>query len=117
MVNYSTAVKKRGDDIIFLRKITKGSADRSYGVEVALLAGVPESVIRRAKEILNGIEQENGQVVVKPSVVTSSKAPISGQMSLMSVASPVEEKLKELDINTITPIEAMGILYDLKKLL
>ena len=117
VVNYSTAVKKRGDDIIFLRKITKGSADRSYGVEVALLAGVPESVIRRAKEILNGIEQENGQVVVKPSVVSSAKAPIQGQMSLVSELSPVEEKLKELDINTITPIEAMGILYDLKKLL
>ncbi len=116
VANYSTAVKKRGDDIIFLRKITKGSADRSYGVEVALLAGVPESVIRRAKEILNGIEQENGQIVVKPSVVLSSNAPVSGQMSLMSAASPVEEKLKELDINTITPIEAMGILYDLKKM-
>ncbi len=116
VVNYSTAVKKRGDDIIFLRKITKGSADRSYGVEVALLAGVPETVIRRAKEILSGIEQENGQVTVKPSVAQKQSG-VEGQMSLMSSVSPVEERLAEIDINTITPIEAMGILYDLKKLL
>ncbi len=116
VVNYNTAVKKRGDDIIFLRRIVKGSADESYGVEVAKLAGVPEPVIKRAKEILAGIEDEDKKVVVT-SAGTQGRNIMSGQMSLMGSGSEIEEKLAVLDLNTITPIEALGILYDLKKLL
>ena len=115
VVNYSTAVKKRGDDIIFLRKITPGSADESYGVEVAKLAGVPEGVIRRAKEILEGMEKENKQVVVK-TTAPKSRA-MEGQLSLMERHSEVEKRLEKLDLNTITPIEALSLLYDLKKML
>ncbi|MDP4119074.1 MAG: DNA mismatch repair protein MutS [Bacillota bacterium] len=114
IVNYSTAVKKRGDDIIFLRKIVRGGADDSYGVEVARLAGVPDVVITRAKEILEGMEKDNKSVIIKGG---NKHEGTQGQLSLTSTDSEVEEKLSKLDLNTITPIEALSILYDLKKIL
>ena len=114
VVNYNTAVKKRGDDITFLRKIVRGSADESYGIEVASLAGVPEKVISRAKEILAGIEEEGGKITVSSS---TKNREIQGQMGFFEEESPVHKKLAEIDINTITPIEAIGIIYELKKLL
>jgi DNA mismatch repair protein MutS len=114
VVNYNTAVKKRGDDITFLRKIVRGSADESYGIEVASLAGVPEKVISRAKEILAGIEEEGGKITVSSS---TKNREIQGQMGFFEEESPVHKKLAEIDINTITPLEAIGIIYELKKLL
>lgn len=130
--NFSIAVKKRGDEITFLRRIVKGGADRSYGIEVAALAGVPKSVVKRAKEIL--AELESGQhpgccngAVGKYAGETADTAVYSEsakdetenegvQMSLMSgEQNPVIKILKALDIDTLTPIEAMNALYELKK--
>lgn len=115
--NYCVAVKERGEDIIFLRKIIQGSADHSYGVEVAKLAGVPEQVIRRGKEILAGLENENKQVEIKH----TGRKPASGadgQMSMdMLPGQEVLEKLKKINIDTLTPIEALGILHEMKQML
>lgn len=108
--NYSIAVKKRGDDITFLRRIIPGGADDSFGIEVAKLAGVPQSIINRAKEILSELESGNGG---KVEIIRKENDDI--QLSLLgAVQSPVIDKLKAADLNTLTPIEAMNLLYELK---
>ena len=105
--NYNIAVKKRGDDIIFLRRIVPGGADDSYGIEVAKLGGIPDSVIRRAKQILKQT-LESGIVTYK-TVETNTD-----QMSLeMQGATDILRELQAIDVNTLTPIEAMGILFDI----
>lgn len=105
--NYNTACKKRGDEITFLRKIVPGSAEASYGIEVALLAGVPMSVVKRAKEILASVEK--GETV---EVKSNKKAEDTFQMGF-GMANPVAEELKSIDPTTLTPIEAMNKLYEL----
>lgn len=111
--NYNIAVKKRGDDITFLRRIVPGGADDSYGIEVAKLAGIPQSVISRAKEILKDLE--HGKYKNENANIQKQDNSDDMQLSLISSAeSPVIEKLKDTDINTLTPIEAMNLLYELK---
>ncbi len=111
--NYNIAVKKRGDDITFLRRIVAGGADDSYGIEVAKLAGIPQSVISRAKEILYDLE--NGKNSDHKNVKTQHE---DMQLSLLNnAANPIIEKLKDADINTLTPIEAMNLLYELKSMI
>lgn len=112
--NYSIAVKKRGDDITFLRRIVRGGADDSYGIEVAKLAGVPQSIISRAKEIL--AELESGGNNNEPKTLKDTDNDI--QLSLMgAVQSPVIDMIKNADLNTLTPIEAMNLLYKLKEMI
>ena len=120
--NYNIACKKRGDDIIFLRRIVPGPADGSYGIEVAKLAGVPNPVVRRAREVLQEIVEEaerNGGVLRVPSAEPAEEAPAPDdtfQISFQSNASDeILAELKDLDVNTFTPIEAMNYLYDLSK--
>ena len=111
--NYNIAVKKRGDDITFLRRIVPGGADDSYGIEVAKLAGIPQSVISRAKEILKDLE--HGKYKKENANIQKQDNSDDIQLSLIgSAESPVIEKLKGTDINTLTPIEAMNLLYELK---
>ena len=116
IVNYNIAAKKRGDDIIFLRKIVKGPTDDSYGIEVAKIAGVPNEVVKRAKTIL-GEMVENGFVESKP----TKKSPQIEQNATMSFEDmsiyEAADKIKGVDINTLTPIEAMNFIFELKKLL
>jgi DNA mismatch repair protein MutS len=110
--NYNIAVKKRGDQMIFLRKIVPGAADDSYGVEVAKLAGLPSAVVNRAREILAELESQNGvqRVVV-------SEEP-EDQISMLDLRSQqVCAALSALTVETLTPIEAMNELYKLKKML
>jgi len=114
VVNYHIAAKKRGDDITFLRKIVRGAADDSYGIEVAKLAGVPSEVIRRAKEILKGIE--SGETVIEKPVARKEEETFD--MFTMLHADDehsVAEQLRSVDINTLTPIEAMNLIFELKK--
>ena len=111
--NYNIAVKKRGDDITFLRRIIPGGADDSYGIEVAKLAGIPQSIISRAKEILSELENGEG----KTEAVSTKVKEDDMQLSLISADSPVTEKLKSIDLNTLTPIEAMNLLYELKNMI
>ena len=111
--NYSIAVKKRGDDVTFLRRIIRGPADDSYGIEVAKLAGINNEVVRRAKEILSNIESGEGAPVRHR---TAESVEESNQLCLMgSMDNPLINKLKELDVNVLTPIESMQVLYDLVK--
>ncbi len=118
VVNYNTACKKRGDDITFLRRIVRGGTDDSYGIEVAKLAGVPESVIKRAKEVLKTVESgekasEKGAVIANAETEESSM-----QIDFMSMGSQkVVDALKEIDVTTLTPIEAMNKLFELQKML
>ena len=114
--NYSVAVKKRGDDITFLRRIVRGPADDSYGIEVAKLAGVPDRVVQRAKEILK--ETESADPAARPSHPSrpAREEPEDGQLSLLAAAEhPLMERLRELDLNTLTPIEALQTLYSLQQ--
>ena len=116
--NYSIAVKKRGDDITFLRRIIRGGADDSYGIEVAKLAGLPQPVINRAKQVLK--ELETGQEVTtktKAPKKARKEEPPAPQISLLpSAESEIEERLKKVDVNTLTPIEAMNLLFELAKM-
>ena len=110
VVNLSISAKKRGDDIIFLRKIVSGAADDSYGIEVAGLAGIPETVIKRAKAILKLLEDGGGQRPVQ------SQAAEKPQMSLLDVGGgEIAALIKNTDLNTITPLEALNLLFELKK--
>lgn len=115
--NYCIAVKKRGDSISFLRKIIRGGADRSYGVDVAVLAGVKKSVTRRAAEIVEALESEDHQEVADARVRTRvpERASQEGQMDFFALAeNPVITELKEIDLNVITPVEALTKLFDLQ---
>ncbi len=112
--NYNIAVKKRGDQMIFLRKIVPGATDDSYGIEVAKLAGLPNPVVARAREILTELEAENS-VVHAPA---SAAAPQDDQISLLDLRSQqVWDALSAITVETLTPIEAMNELYKLKKML
>lgn len=112
--NYNTSVKKRGDDITFLRRIVKGAADGSFGVEVAKLAGVPKAVVENAKKILKTLE---GQAPVKATrAVVEENEEDELQLSFTSGAKEsIVERLKTIDVNTLTPIEAMQVLFELQK--
>ncbi len=114
--NYSIAVKKRGDDITFLRRIVKGGADESFGIEVAKLAGVPDSVVKRAKVILKELEQNKIDIKFKAedAVVEEDEDDIQFNFTVNG-KNEIIEILKTIDVNTLTPIEAMQTLYDLKK--
>ncbi len=108
--NYRVAVKKRGDDITFLRKIVRGGADESYGIEVAALAGIPNEVISSAKKILKNILDENPKQEKK----TNYTPELSDQLDFgMNIANEIAEELKMLDVTTYTPIEALNKLYEL----
>ena len=110
--NYNIAVKKRGDRMIFLRKIVPGATDDSYGVEVAKLAGLPTAVISRAREILQELESDRGTVSPAP-----AQAP-DDQISMLDLRSQqVCDVLSSIAVETLTPIEAMNELYKLKKML
>jgi DNA mismatch repair protein MutS len=117
--NYNIACKKRGDDIIFLRRIVRGKADGSYGVEVAKLAGVPSAVVKRAGEILRELETENRGIIRTPEDDTSTLFEDDEFQTQVSFSSNVKDEiadtLRNLDINTLTPIESMQVLYDLVK--
>lgn len=115
--NYNIAVKKQGDDITFLRRIIPGGADDSYGIEVAKLAGIPDTIIKRAKEIL--VELESGKSDNnRPYETVADNVQQDVQMNLLSNSnSAVIEKLSNIDLNTLTPIESMNLLYELKNML
>jgi DNA mismatch repair protein MutS len=112
--NLRILVKEEGDHITFLRKIVEGGTDRSYGIQVARLAGLPAAVIDRAKEVLRTIEQED--LAVAPSLETAKKIAPTVQLQLFEAApSPIVEKLKKIDPNTLTPMEALLLIKELQE--
>ena len=115
--NYNVAVKKRGEDIVFLRRIIPGGVDESYGIEVSKLAGIPRWVIDRAYEVLSSLEE--GQTVSEVKVKTRAK-PREESEQLYFIdekAETIKKRLRQADPNTLTPIEALNLIYELKKLL
>ncbi len=111
VVNYNIAAKKRGDDITFLRKIVRGAADDSYGIEVAKLAGVPNEVTKRAKEILKSLlETAPTQRASNADKDESDNFSFDDYKAL-----ELADRLKKLDMDTLTPLEALNLLYELKK--
>ena len=109
--NYNIAAKKKGGDILFLRKIVRGGADQSYGVEVAKLAGVPARVVKRAREILKDLESGNADLAPVPSQSIGRE-----QVSLLDLGSQtVIQKLRMTDVNILSPIEALNLLNELKQ--
>lgn len=116
IVNYNIAAKKRGDSITFLRKIVRGSTDDSYGIEVAKLAGLPNEVVKRAKEILASIEKNSvkmGKIEALPEKEETA------DMDMISIDDCLRdgaiEELRSLDVNTLTPYEALQYLYNLQR--
>ncbi|MCS7272609.1 MAG: DNA mismatch repair protein MutS [Fimbriimonadales bacterium] len=117
VANYRVAVKEQGDRIIWLHKVLPGGTDRSYGVHVARMAGVPPEVVQRAEEILRGFERHGVQGSLQP---PSSESPIVRKKKLQltlfeATEHPVLEALRELDITTLSPIEALMKLDELKR--
>ena len=105
--NYNVAVHARGEDIVFLRKIVPGGADRSYGIEVAKLAGLPETVLKRAREILRELESQSAQPRPTP--------PQEDQVSLEAIAeTAVADILRRTQVDALSPLEALNLLYELK---
>jgi DNA mismatch repair protein MutS len=116
--NYCIAVKEKGDDIIFLRKIIRGGADGSYGIQVAKLAGIPQTVIDRSKELLKELEAAD----ISKKKARRRNMPIEGQVEFFiaessedKIGKEVLEELKSFDISTITPLDAMNALYRLQQ--
>ena len=112
--NYSIAVKEKGEDIIFLRKIIPGGTDESYGVHVARLAGVPKAVTQRANEILKKIERKN--VLVNKAQEKEDKKQVSGQLDLYNFKlAEIAHELDKVNVNELTPIEALNTLVKIKE--
>jgi DNA mismatch repair protein MutS len=113
--NYHVSVKETGSGIVFLRKVEPGAADRSYGIEVAKLAGLPDEVVRRAREVL--AEHENAESRVSAHLASGEDPrPRTAQLTIFTpLSQPVLEKLRELDLNNLTPLEALNLLAELKK--
>ena len=124
--NYCISVKEQGDDIVFLRKIVAGGADKSYGIQVAKLAGVPESVLNRAKELVN--ELSNADITVKAKEIAANLQPGNNvlptinddleahQMTLFDTVreDDIIKELQEIDLGTMTPIDGLNYLYKLQ---
>jgi DNA mismatch repair protein MutS len=117
--NFNVAVREWNGEIIFLRKIVEGEANRSYGIQVARLAGLPEKVIDRAKEILSNLERGELDATGMPKLATSKKDASRprgpSQLSLFARPDPLRQELQKLKIERLTPLDALAILDELKK--
>jgi DNA mismatch repair protein MutS len=118
--NFNVAVRESGEDVVFLHRLQPGGADRSYGIEVGRLAGLPAPVIQRARAVLKLLEGEqlvaglSGQVMKRVPDDTATGAAM--QLGLFAESHPVVERLKQIDPNTMTPLEALHTLDELKRL-
>ena len=112
--NYSIAVKEKGEDIIFLRKIVKGGTDESYGVHVARLAGVPQNVTKKANEILRSLERRN--ILNNRVIEKESKKVVAGQVDMFNFKlAEVASEFDKIDINQLTPIDALNTIVKMKE--
>ena len=112
--NYSVAVKEKGEDVIFLRKIVRGGTDESYGIHVARLAGVPKDVLKEAREILKNLERKSilGEKNMQKQIEQESQ----GQLSMYNFKlAEIAHELDKINVNELTPIDAMNILVRLKE--
>ena len=112
--NYCIAVKEKGDDIVFLRKIIRGGADKSYGIQVAKLAGVPEPVIARAKELVE--ELSEADISLKPKALPVEMSMESEQISLFDTVKDddIITEIRDMDLGNMTPLDALNTIYRLQ---
>ncbi|PIE79623.1 MAG: DNA mismatch repair protein MutS [Chloroflexi bacterium] len=110
VANYNVAVAEEGDSVVFLHQIVPGGADQSYGIHVAQLAGLPRDVVNRAHEILKELEEHAPTTAVEPSRFNAGQ-----QAALFPKSSPILDELSDLDVNTLTPLEAINKLYEWKR--
>ncbi len=111
--NYSIAVKEKGEDIIFLRKIVKGGTDESYGIHVARLAGVPKEVLKNAREILKNLERKS---MLGEKNMEKAEKQGAGQLDMYNYKiAEIAHELDKINVNELTPIDAMNILVKLKE--
>ncbi len=111
--NYNIAVKKHGDDITFLRKIIPGGADDSFGIQVAKLAGVPDKVLNRAKQVLHSLESGEGE----KTALKKAKSEEPMQLTMDTPDNAVIAKLKNIDVNSMTPMQCMNVLFEITSML
>ena len=112
--NYSIAVKEKGEDIIFLRKIVRGGTDESYGIHVARLAGVPKPVTEKANEILNSLERKN--VLTGKKQEKTSKKQVEGQFDMYNYKlAEIAHEVDKINLNELTPIDALNTLVRIKE--
>ena len=120
VVNYHVTAREYHDEIVFLRKIVPGRSDRSYGIQVARLAGLPATVVARARQILDGLEQDELARGGRPTVTGAARpAAAVEQLGLFAAPSPTEERvtarLRTLDLDRMTPLDALTLLHELKR--
>ena len=118
VLNLNVAVREVGDDIVFLRRLEPGGADRSYGIQVARLAGLPGEVIQRARELLaelEGTHSGGGEGLGRRGRHRPASEPPPDQLSLFPGEHPAVKRLKELEVDRMTPLEAMNVLAALKR--
>jgi len=117
--NYRVGVKEKGDQIVFLRRIVPGGTDRSYGIQVARLAGLPSEVIERAKQVLWSLEERNhtgDKGPLSPAPAAAGRAPSADQLALFAGApDPLVEEIRRMDLNQLTPLEALNKLAELQR--
>jgi DNA mismatch repair protein MutS len=118
VVNFHVVVREWQDDIVFLRKVEPGRSDRSYGIQVARLAGLPPSVVARAREILTGLEHDELTRGGRPSL-SAADGRSSGQLGLFQAAAPAEDplraRLRAVDVDHMTPMQALALVAELKR--
>ena len=112
--NFNVAVTEEGGEVIFLRKIVPGGVDKSYGIHVAQLAGLPKSVVHRAREVLEELEEDSSRTRTATRGRRRPKEP-PPQLSFFGQKPPLLEELEKLDIDSLTPLEALTRLYELQK--
>ncbi|HEX75657.1 MAG TPA: DNA mismatch repair protein MutS, partial [Dehalococcoidia bacterium] len=111
--NFNVAVTEEGGKVIFLRKVVPGGADKSYGIHVAQLAGLPMSVVHRAQEVLAGLESSHPRR--KQYKAARSKKALAQQLPLFGDKSPLVDEISQLDIDSMSPLEAISKLYELRQ--
>ena len=118
MKNYNVSVKRRKDEIIFLRKIIPGAADGSFGVDVARLAGLPDRVVKRARQILKELEDKGPTKILVPVQGPVYETQLGMDQTFLTdpVSDDIRKRIESLSPETMTPLEALNTLYELKKL-
>jgi DNA mismatch repair protein MutS len=115
--NFNVAVTEEGGKVVFLRKVIPGGADKSYGIHVAQLAGLPKGVLHRAREVLAELEGDHQQKLPRKSKGRGPHPPeaLTQQLLLFGQSPPVVEEIIKLDMDSLTPLEALNKLYELQK--
>ncbi len=114
--NYRMEVLEEGDHVVFLHRVVRGGADKSYGIHVAQLAGLPQAVVRRAREILADLETARSSERVRRRSAMARDVPVTVQLTLFGPPHPAVERLKALELDAMTPLEALTVLYELQRL-